>query len=153
MGLPIVSMVGNVKRPELKYSASGKAVHRFQLECSEKDKNGNWENLYIKVTTFGDTAEFVNRFFHEGSVAVVSGKLKTEVWESQDGKKNYEITFKFPSVDFAPKDKTAPQAPQSYQKPQSSGQAYNQTQQQQNASYGNQGAIPEFDVDSSEIPF
>ena len=151
MALPTVSITGNVKKPELKYSQSGKAVHSFNLECADKNKDGSWDNLYIKVTTFDKTAEFVNQYFQEGSVAIVTGKLITKVWEKSDGSKSYDITFKFPNVEFAPKDKSGhQQAPQQQQ--QQDHRAYQSPQ-----SYGNnqqmpsQQSIPEIDME--EIHF
>jgi single-strand DNA-binding protein len=151
MALPTISITGNVKKPELKYAQSGKAVHSFNLECADKNKDGSWDNLYIKVTTFDKTAEFVNQYFQEGSVAIVTGKLVTKVWEKADGTKQYDITLKFPNVEFAPKDKSGHQQEQpqpqkqhtDYQTPQGYGNGQNMPPQQQ--------AIP--DMDEDEIPF
>jgi single-strand DNA-binding protein len=106
--------IGNVKKPMLKFSQAGKAIHSFTLECSEKKPDGTYDNCYLKVTTFDKTAEFVNQYFNEGSVAVVTGSLQTTSWE-KDGKKNYETTFKFPTVTFAPKDKSGNQERQAPQ--------------------------------------
>jgi single-strand DNA-binding protein len=112
--LPQTTAIGNVKRPELRYSQTGKAIHSFTLECSEKKPDGTYDNCYLKVTTFDKTAEFVNQYFNEGSVAVVTGSLQTTSWE-KDGKKNYETTFKFPNVTFAPKDRSGNQERQTPQ--------------------------------------
>lgn len=128
--LPTITITGNMKRIELKYTQSGKAMCKFQIECAEKGKNGEWTNLYLSGETWEKQAEFVNQYFRDGSVAIVTGKLYTNVYEKQDGTKVYENKLLFPKVDFAPKDKSegsqqpqqqqnnANTQPPSYQKPQ-----------------------------------
>ena len=36
--LPTITIIGNLKRIELKYTATGKAVTKFQVECAEKKR-------------------------------------------------------------------------------------------------------------------
>lgn len=147
MALPTISITGNIKRPELKYTSSGKAVHKFSLECSEKNKDGTFDNLYIDVTTFDKSAEFVNQYFQEGSIAIVTGKLVTKVWTDKDNKKHYDITFKFPSVEFAPKDKTGQQPQQQVpQQEQEYPQNYNQ-----NTAYREPKQMPSRNADRKSV--
>ena len=47
MALPIIQLVGTLKRTGLTYVPSGKALYKFQLECSEKNTKGEYDNLYI----------------------------------------------------------------------------------------------------------
>ncbi len=112
----------------------------FQVECSEKNSKGEWENLYIKGEVWEKSAQFVQQYFKEGSAAIVTGKLVTNVYDKQDGTKVYENKFLFPNVTFAPKDKTDSQQ-------QPAQQNYNQPQQQYNQN------IPTIDIDGEEIPF
>ena len=109
MSLPTISVIGNMKRIELKYTQSGKAVCSFQIECAEKNAKGEWTNLYLKGECWEKQAEFVNQYFRDGSVAIVTGKLYTNVYEKQDGSKVYENKLLFPSVSFAPKEKAESQ--------------------------------------------
>jgi single-stranded DNA-binding protein len=104
MALPTVSIIGNINKISLKYSASGMAVCNFQIECGEKNKKGEFENLYIKSTAFDKAAEFINQWFQDGAVCIATGKLVTEVYE-KDGVKKYEIKLKQPQIEFAPKPK------------------------------------------------
>ena len=157
MALPMISVTGNMKRIELKYTPSGKAVCKFQIECAEKNSKGDWVNLYLSGECWEKSAEFVNQYFRDGSVAIVTGKLYTNVYEKQDGTKVYENKLLFPNVSFAPKDKSGDnqqqaqpqrrQAPQvEYQNPQ--GQQVPPPQRQQ-AQYP-----PVIDIDmDSEVPF
>tara|TARA_R110001632_G_scaffold232966_1_gene375685 strand:+ start:875 stop:1288 length:414 start_codon:yes stop_codon:yes gene_type:complete len=123
MSLPIISICGNLKRIESKFLPSGKQLVSFQVECSEKNAKGEWENLYIKGEVWEKSAKFVEQYFKEGSAAIVTGKLVTNVYEKQDGSKVYENKFLFPNVTFAPKDKEVQQ--------QTQQQPYNAPQQPQ----------------------
>ena len=54
---------------------------------------------------FGKKAsQFLNQYFKEGDVAVVTGKLITNVYE-KNGAKVYENKLSFPSISFSTKSK------------------------------------------------
>lgn len=153
MSLPTITVIGNLKRLELKYLPSGKALLNFQVECSEKNSKGEWSNLYLKGECWDKSAEFVNQYFKEGSTAIVTGKLVTNVYEKQDGTKVYENKLLFPNVGFVPKDKSDQGA--------STSEDYNNHNQgdRQQATPPNQHnpqqqqQIPEINIDEDEIPF
>lgn len=105
MALPTVSLFGTINKIETRFTQGGKQVTSFQIECSEKNRNGEWENLYIKSAVFDKSAEFVNNYFQDGSLCIATGKLVTEVYDGSDGKKRYDIKLKFPTIEFPPKSK------------------------------------------------
>ena len=120
MALPIIQIVGTLKRTGLTYVPSGKALYKFQLECSEKNTKGEYDNLYISGELWDKQAEFANQYFKDGSVAVVTGKLVTKSYEKNDSSKVYENKLLFPSISFIPKDKSdnqETQRPQQKQEP------------------------------------
>jgi len=106
MGLPQITAVGTLNKLETKFTPSGKEVTKFTLECSEKNTKGEWENLYLKGEVWDKASTFLNSYFKNGSVAIVTGKLVTNVYEKQDGSKVYENKLLFPSISFTPKDKS-----------------------------------------------
>ena len=141
MGLPQITAVGTLNKLETKFTPSGKEVTKFTLECSEKNAKGEWENLYLKGEVWEQASQFLNKYFKDGSVAIVTGKLVTNVYEKQDGSKVYENKLLFPSISFVPKDKADNQGqPQPKREPQV---VYEQSN------------IPNIDVDdiSDSIPF
>ena len=141
MSLPQITAVGTLNKLETKFTPSGKEVTKFVLECSEKNTKGEWENLYLKGEVWDKASTFLNQFFKNGSAAIVTGKLVTNVYEKQDGSKVYENKLLFPSVSFVPKDKVDNQGqPQPKREPQV---VYEQSN------------IPNIDIDEdiSEIPF
>lgn len=141
MGLPVITAVGTLNKLETKFTPSGKEVTKFTLECSEKNAKGEWENLYLKGEVWEKASTFLNQYFKDGSVAIVTGKLVTNVYEKQDGSKVYENKLLFPSISFVPKDKAdnQGQTPQPKKQPQV---VYEQSN------------IPEIDIDDTDsIPF
>ena len=104
--LPEITIIGNLKKIETKFIPSGKQVTKFQVECSEKNAKGKWDNLYISGEVWDKSAEFVSKYFKDGSVAIVTGKLVTKSYDKKDGTKVYENKFLFPQVHFAPKEKS-----------------------------------------------
>lgn len=141
MGLPTVTIFGTINNIELKYSQSGMAICSFTIECSEKNKKGEWENLQLRGSVFEKQAEFVNQWFQNGALCVATGKLVTEVYE-KDGKKTYTTKLKFPNIEFAPKAKNTEGEKQPYQAPQP-------TYEKQPMPKG----LPEIDIDTDVIPF
>lgn len=139
--LPQITAVGTLNKLETKYTPSGKEVTKFTLECSEKNAKGEWENLYLKGEVWEKASTFLNQYFKDGSVAIVTGKLVTNVYEKQDGSKVYENKLLFPSVSFVPKDKADNQ-----------GQTA-QPKKEPQVVYEPNG-IPEIDIDETDsIPF
>ena len=134
--LPTITVIGNLSKLETKFTPSGKEITKFQVECSEKNTKGEWENLYLKGEVWEKASQFLNSYFKEGDVAVVTGKLITNVYE-KNGAKVYENKLSFPTISFPPKPKASQSQqsqPKQYQKP-----AVN---------------IPEIDIDDdSSVPF
>lgn len=151
MALPIITVIGNLKRMEQKFLPSGKELTKFQVECSEKNSKGEWENLYISGEVWEKASTFLNQYFKDGSVAIVTGKLVTNVYEKQDGTKVYENKFLFPNVSFAPKDKSDNQPNNS--QPQQQQQQYTNQYQVPTQQPQQQHRIPEVDMDMDSIPF
>ena len=135
MSLPVLSIIGTLGRLQTTHTSTGKEVTKFQIECSEKNAKGEYDNLYLKGEVWEKASQFLNSYFKEGDVAVVTGKLITNVYE-KNGAKVYENKLSFPSISFPPKAKVSQgqqSQPKQYQKP-----AVN---------------IPEIDLSIDEIPF
>jgi len=162
--LPTITVIGNVKYMETKVLQSGKQVTSLVVSCSEKRKDGNWDNLNIKAEFWEKSATFVNDFFNDGDVIVVTGKIITNSFET-NGQKRSEIKFHFPQASFPPKvqnnnsqsnnNQTNYQQPQQQEQPRqqppiqyenAQGRQMPQPQQQQQVP-------PAIDVDEDDIPF
>lgn len=75
--------------PILRRTQTGVAVASFTLAC-ERDyapQGGEKETDFIDVVCWRSTAEFVDKYFSKGRMAVVSGRLQIRDWTDKDGNK------------------------------------------------------------------
>ena len=83
---------GKEEHLDLRYSAGGTAFINFNLSCwSHKNKDTD-ENEYISYTcvAFGDLAENIAESLSPKDTIVVMGRLQSNNWEDDDGKKRYD---------------------------------------------------------------
>jgi len=91
-----VNIMGRLVRdPEVRYTNSQIAVASFTLAV-ERDyttKDGERPVDFIDCMAWRGTAEFLERYFSKGRMAVVSGQLQMRTWEDKDGnnRKSYEV--------------------------------------------------------------
>ena len=83
----IVLMGRLTKDPELRYTQSQTAVTSFSLavERDAKSRDGGRDVDYINCVAWRSSAEFVEKYFHKGSMAVVAGRLQIRNWQDKDG--------------------------------------------------------------------
>jgi single-strand DNA-binding protein len=81
------------KDPEVKYLPSGDAVANFSVACGEqwKDKQGQKQERteWVNCAAFGKLAEIIGEYLAKGSQVFISGKMKTEKYQAQDGSDRY----------------------------------------------------------------
>lgn len=85
-----VCLIGNLTHdPELKYTATGKAVCTFSIavNSSFKDSDGNKEVDFFPIVAWQQSAEFAANYLNKGSMVSVTGRLKTRTWVKDDGAK------------------------------------------------------------------
>ena len=89
--LNVCTIMGRMTRdPEMRRTGSGVAVTSFTLavdrDFSGKD-GGEKETDFIDFVCWRFTAEFVQKYFKKGSMAVASGRLQIRNWTDKDGNK------------------------------------------------------------------
>ena len=93
-----VILLGNCgKDPEIRYTASGKAVAKLSLAINEnyKDNQGNWQERthWVSVVAWQRLAEVVGDYIQQGTKLYVHGRLNTESWEDRNsGEKRYRTS-------------------------------------------------------------
>lgn len=83
-----VALMGRLtKDPEMRYTQAQTAVTSFSLavERDAKSRDGDREVDYINCVAWRSSAEFVEKYFHKGSMAVVAGRLQIRNWQDKDG--------------------------------------------------------------------
>ena len=86
----IVVMGRLTRDPELRYTQSQTPVASFTVavdrDFANRD-NGERQTDFIDCVAWRQTAEFVNKYFQKGSMAVVSGRLQIRDWTDREGGK------------------------------------------------------------------
>lgn len=87
-----------VTDPELRFAATGTAVTRLRVVASDRRKNANdeWEDgdqLWLSVTCFKQLAENVAESVTKGDLIIVTGRIKTDEWETREGEKRSAIVM------------------------------------------------------------
>lgn len=122
----IVIMGRLTRDPELRRTGSGKAVTSFTLAVDRdyKPQDGDRECDFIDCVAWGQTGEFVAKYFSKGRMAVVSGRLQVRSWTDKDGNKRRTAEVVADSVYFGDSKKdgggdsyTAPAAYPTYTAP------------------------------------
>lgn len=124
----IVVLAGHlVADPELKQVGSGSSLCTFTIAENEKykDRNGEQqeEKAFVDCETWGGTAEFVSRYFVKGKAILVEGKLKTDQWTDNEGRKRSRLKMKVRNVQFADGGKTTTVAPGNQGAPKQAAQS------------------------------
>ncbi len=103
MALNHIDLMGRICNDiELRRTGSGAAVASFTLAVDRDFKNANGEKGtdFIEVVAWKNTAEFVQKYFGKGKMAVVSGRLQIRNWTDKDGLKHKTAEVVADSVYF-----------------------------------------------------
>ena len=83
-----ITIMGRLTRdPELRTTQSQISVSSFTVAC-ERDYaagGGDRETDFIDCVAWRGTGEFVSKYFHKGSMIVVTGRLQSRRWQDRDG--------------------------------------------------------------------
>ena len=99
----MVALMGRLTyEPELRTTPSGVSVIRFQVACDrnfQKDSQ-NRQADFIDCVAWRQTAEFISRYFHKGSMIAVEGTIQTSNYTDKDGNKRKQIEVLANNVSF-----------------------------------------------------
>lgn len=90
-----VLIIGNLGRdPEIRHTQSGDTVCNLSVATSEswRDKNSGEKREkteWHRVSIFGKTAEFAEKYLRKGSKVYIEGQLQTRKWTDQSGAEKY----------------------------------------------------------------
>ena len=88
--------------PELKSSQNGISVIRFQMAVDRnyQPQGQDRQADFIDVVAWRQTAEFVSRYFHKGSMIAVEGTIQTNNFTDRDGNKRKSVEVVANKVSF-----------------------------------------------------
>jgi single-strand DNA-binding protein len=89
-------LLGRLGRdPEVRYTASGKAVATFTLATSStwKDQEGSDQERteWHRIVAWGRLGEICGEFLGKGKQVYIEGRIQTREWEDQDGNKRSTV--------------------------------------------------------------
>jgi single-strand DNA-binding protein len=91
-----VMIIGNVGTdPEMRFTPNGNPVTSFRVATSRFFTNPEGERKqeteWFTVTAWNKLAESCNQYLTKGKRAYIEGRLRTRIWEGQDGQKRTQV--------------------------------------------------------------
>ena len=99
-----VILMGRLTRdPEVRYaSGDNLAIARYTLAVDRRfHKDGEATADFISCVVFGRAAEFAEKYFHQGTKLVVTGRIQTGSYTNKDGQKVYTTDVIVEDKEFA----------------------------------------------------
>ena len=100
-----VILMGRLTRdPDIRYSAgeNSTAVARYTLAVDRRfRRDGEQTADFISCVAFGRTAEFAEKYFHQGIRIAISGRIQTGSYTNRDGVKVYTTDVVVEEQEFA----------------------------------------------------
>lgn len=148
-----ITVIGNVAKPELRFTGQGKPVFGFSLAQGhrKKDQQGNWSDdgtTWRKVTVWDQKGELLAEHISQGDRVIVTGQERMKEFDKQDGSKGQSLELTAREVGIVPKAPKQDGGNNYNQQPAQSFPAptgFNQPPQQQNDPWatpgGNSGQV------------
>lgn len=99
----IVALMGRLTyEPELKSTPNGLSVIRFQLAVDRtyQAKGQERQADFIDCVAWRQTAEFISRYFHKGSMIAIEGTIQTSNYTDKNGNNRKQIEVLANNVSF-----------------------------------------------------
>ncbi len=115
-----VILMGRLTRdPEIRYSQgdNATAVARYSLAVDRRFKrDGEPSADFINCVAFGRSAEFAEKYLHQGTKIAITGRIQTGSYTNKDGQKVYTTDVVVEEQEFA-ESKSASESNGSYSQP------------------------------------
>ena len=159
-----VILMGRLTRdPDIRYSqgANPTAIARYTLAVDRRFRRNNDDQTadFISCVAFGRSAEFAEKYLHQGTKIAVTGRIQTGSYTNRDGQKVYTTDVIVEDQEFA-ESRNASQANGSYGGNNNYGGGYsggNSYGSSQNTSQSSGGSMDGFmnipDGIDEELPF
>ena len=106
-----VILMGNLTRdPEIRYTQSenSMAIARFSLAVNRRfARQGDTDVDFFNCTAFGRQAEFVEKYFKQGSRMLLTGRVQNDNYTNKNGEKVYSVQIIAEEIEFAERKSTA----------------------------------------------
>ncbi|MBP8856156.1 MAG: single-stranded DNA-binding protein [Oscillospiraceae bacterium] len=102
--LNVVALMGRlVADPELRHTPNGIATCTFRIACDRSYAKAGEERKadFLDIVVWRQTAEFVCKYFHKGSLIALDGSIQTRNYEDKNGNKRTAFEIAASNVHFA----------------------------------------------------
>ena len=99
----MVALMGRLTfEPELKFTPNGVQVISFQVACDRKyqSESQNRQADFIDCVAWRQTAEFISKYFHKGSMIAVEGTIQTSSYTDKNGNQRKRVEVLINNVSF-----------------------------------------------------
>lgn len=95
-----VHLIGNLtKDPDLRYTKSNTPVATYTIAINT-GYGEKQETDYINIKTWGKRGEFIKKYFKKGQPIAITGRLKNNNYEDNNGVKHYSIEVITEDIEF-----------------------------------------------------
>lgn len=119
----VVVLMGRLTRdPEVRYSAGENplAIARYTLAVDRRvRRDGEQTADFISCVAFGRSAEFAEKYFHQGIRITVSGRIQTGSYTNREGVKVYTTEVVVDNQEFAESKAASDASREAYARTQS----------------------------------
>ena len=106
-----VILMGNLTRdPEIRYSQgeNSLAIARFSIAVNRRfSRQGDTDTDFFNCTAFGKQAEFVEKYFKQGSRMLLTGRVQNDNYTNKNGERVYSVQIMADESEFAERKSTA----------------------------------------------
>ena len=106
-----VILMGNLTRdPEIRYSQgeNSLAIARFSIAVNRRfSRQGDTDTDFFNCTAFGQQAEFVEKYFKQGSRMLLTGRVQNDNYTNKNGERVYSVQIMADEIEFAERKSTA----------------------------------------------
>lgn len=99
----LVALMGRLTYdPEIKNTPQGVPVIRFQVACDRnyQAKGQDRQADFIDCVAWRNTAEFISRYFHKGSMIAIEGTIQTNNYTDKNGQNRKQVEVLVNQVSF-----------------------------------------------------
>lgn len=100
-----VILMGNLTRdPEIRYSQAEDpiTIGKFPIAVNRRFKREGEDDVdFFNCTCFGKQAEFLEKYFHQGSRVCLVGRIQNNNYTNKNGEKVYSVQIKVDELEFA----------------------------------------------------
>lgn len=95
-------LVGRFTRdPEVRYTDGGSSIAKFNIAVDRRFKTEGGQTAdFIGCIAFGKTAEFIEKYFHQGMKIGLEGRIQTGSYTNKDGAKVYTTDVVVENCEF-----------------------------------------------------